>query len=120
MEIETEGDVVLECDRTRMTQVFVNLMTNAVEAMPDGGTISVFIEGKEQGVVIEFSDDGVGMPPTMKYQIFDLFHTTKATGTGIGLAIARKVVEAHDGSIDVLSRPGEGSTFTVYLPRPSS
>ncbi len=118
MEIETNGDVVFDCDRNRMTQVFVNLLTNAVEALENGGTIRVVVEQKEGGVVVEFSDDGEGMPPTMKYQIFDLFHTTKAAGTGIGLAIARKIVEAHDGSIDVLSRPGEGATFTVYLPDP--
>lgn len=118
MTIETSGNTILDCDRNRMTQVFVNLLTNAVEAMPDGGIISINIEGKDGGVVVEFRDDGEGMVPAMKYKIFELFHTTKATGTGIGLPIARKIVEAHDGSIDVLSRPGEGTTFTVYLPRP--
>lgn len=119
MRIEVTGDVCLECDRDRLSQVFINLLTNAVEAMPDGGVIDVQIEGSDGGVVVEFRDDGEGMAPAMKYQIFDLFHTTKAGGTGIGLAIARKIVEAHHGSIDVMSRPGEGTTFTVYLPRPS-
>lgn len=117
MEVETDGDVCIDCDRDRLTQVFINLLTNAVEAMPDGGNIDVQIEGKPGGVVVEFCDDGPGMAPALKYQIFDLFHTTKAGGTGIGLAIARKIVEAHQGSIDVMSRPGEGTTFTVYLPR---
>ena len=118
MEIETSGEIRLECDRDRLTQVFINLLTNAVEAMPEGGTITVKIDGRESGVVVEFIDDGQGMSPALKYQIFDLFYTTKAGGTGIGLAIARKIVEAHQGSLDVMSRPGEGTTFTVFLPRP--
>ena len=117
MEITSRGEVVLPCDRDRLAQVFVNLLTNAVEAMTEGGEITVDIDGSVGGVVVEFSDTGEGMPPAVKYQIFDLFHTTKAAGTGIGLAIARKIVEAHGGSIDVMSRPGEGATFTVYLPR---
>lgn len=117
MAIEGRGDTIVDCDRDRLTQVFVNLLTNAVEAMAEGGTIEVVIEGREESVVVEFRDDGEGISPAVKYQIFDLFHTTKAAGTGIGLPIARKIVEAHAGSIDVMSRPGEGATFTVYLPR---
>lgn len=119
MTIETRGDIVLDCDRDRLTQVFVNLLTNAVEAMPEGGALQVTIEGQNGGAVVEFCDEGEGMSPALKYQIFDLFYTTKAAGTGIGLPIARKIVEAHGGSIDVLSRPGQGTTFTVYLPRQS-
>ncbi len=118
MEVATEGDTQLQCDSNRLHQVFVNLLTNAVEAMPEGGRIEVQIEGKTGGVVIEFSDDGQGMSSGDVHKIFDLFHTTKPSGTGIGLSIARKIVEAHDGSIDVMSRPGRGTTFTVYLPRP--
>lgn len=117
MTVSTKGDVVIDCDRDRLTQVFVNLLTNAVEAMREGGGLDVVIEGKQGGAVVEFSDAGQGMSPALKYQIFDLFYTTKASGTGIGLPIARKIVEAHGGSIDVMSRPGEGTTFTVYLPR---
>ncbi len=116
MEVNATGEVEMEGDKARLSQVFVNLMTNAVEAMPEGGTIRVEIEGRKEGVVVEFSDDGQGMPPALKYQIFDLFHTTKAGGTGIGLPIARKIVEAHGGTIDVMSRPGAGTTFTLYLP----
>ena len=118
MSIEGRGNTQVECDRGRLGQVFVNLLTNAVEAMNEGGSIEVSIEGeKAGGVIIEFRDTGQGMVPAQKYQIFDLFHTTKAGGTGIGLPIARKIVEAHEGSIDVMSQPSEGTTFTVYLPR---
>ncbi len=117
MAVGTEGDTSIHCDRARLNQVFVNLLTNAVEAMPDGGTIDVAIEGKDSGVVVEFTDNGEGMAPSHAHKIFDLFHTTKAAGTGIGLPIARKIVEAHGGSIDVISHPGDGTTFTVYLPR---
>ncbi|RVU46839.1 hypothetical protein FRC91_14955 [Bradymonadales bacterium TMQ1] len=118
MDIEVEGDPVMICDRDRLMQVFINLMTNAVEAMPDGGLMRVQVVQSESGLRVEFGDSGQGMSPAMKYRIFDLFYTSKASGTGIGLAIARKIVEAHGGSIDVLSRPGEGTTFTVYLPYP--
>ncbi len=117
MTLQSEGDVVLACDRDRLVQVLINLLTNAVEAMPDGGTLSVRLQGTDSGATIEFQDTGEGMPPVLKHQIFDLFYTTKAAGTGIGLPIARKIVEAHGGSIDVSSRSGEGTTFTVYLPR---
>ena len=118
MRIDAAGDTTVNADRTRLSQVFVNLLTNAVEAMDEGGQIEVVIEGeREEGLVVEFRDEGQGMVPAQKYQIFDLFHTTKAGGTGIGLPIARKIVEAHEGSIDVMSQPGKGTTFTVYLPR---
>ena len=115
--LHIEGDTVLDCDRDRLVQVFINLMTNAVEAMTGGGELHVSIEGGPSGATLEFRDTGEGMAPALKHQVFDLFYTTKANGTGIGLPIARKIVEAHGGSIDLISRPGEGTTFTVYLPR---
>lgn len=117
VELNVEGDTRLDCDRDRLVQVFINLLTNAVEAMPGGGALTISIEGGPSGATLAFRDTGEGMVPALKHQVFDLFYTTKANGTGIGLPIARKIVEAHDGSIDVLSRPGEGTTFTVYLPR---
>jgi signal transduction histidine kinase len=111
-------DEQIWCDMDRMQQVLVNLLTNAVEAIEDEGTISVDIENAEYGTTIQISDTGEGMPPSLKYRVFDLFYTTKASGTGIGLPIVKKIIEAHGGSIDIASKPGDGTKFTVYLPRP--
>ncbi|MBA2664740.1 MAG: GHKL domain-containing protein [Bradymonadaceae bacterium] len=117
MECTLEGLPVIWCDPDRLNQVFVNLLTNAMEALPDeGGRIDIRVQNNERGTVINFVDNGQGMTPTMKYRIFDLFFTTKASGTGIGLAIARKIVDAHGGSIDLTSRPGLGTHFTIHLP----
>ncbi|MGM0555254.1 MAG: protoglobin domain-containing protein [Myxococcota bacterium] len=113
-------DEQIWCDMDRMQQVLVNLLTNAVEAIEDEGTIWLEIENAEYGTTIQVSDSGEGMPPTLKYRVFDLFYTTKASGTGIGLPIVKKIIEAHGGSIDVVSKLGEGTKFTVYLPRPET
>lgn len=114
-----EGEPMLLCDRDRLKQVLVNLLQNAVEAIEDRGRIEVVVHNEDYGTRISVQDDGVGMTPVLKYKIFDLFHTTKAAGTGIGLAIVKKIIEAHQGSIDVTSKPGKGTSFTIALPRPS-
>lgn len=102
-------------DRARLSQVFVNLLTNAIEAMPDGGEIEVELEVNGSGVVVEFRDSGIGVATDEASQIFELFHTTKALGTGIGLPIAKKIVEAHGGTIDVAIRK-LGASFRIYFP----
>ncbi|QDG53685.1 GHKL domain-containing protein [Persicimonas caeni] len=117
-ETELEGDAPIWCDIDRMRQVLVNLLTNAVEAIDDEGTIRVCVDNAEYGTTLTVEDSGEGMAPALKYRIFDLFFTTKAAGTGIGLPIIKKIVEAHGGSIDVSSQPGKGSKFSVFLPRP--
>lgn len=118
MEIVFEGCSTVSCDGDRLYQVLVNMLTNAVEAMESGGSIKINVKTNTYGTIIDFADSGQGMAAAMKYRIFDLFFTTKASGTGIGLPIARKIIEAHGGSIDVSSRPGAGTTFKLYLPRP--
>ncbi len=113
-----DGEQMIWCDHDRITQVLVNLITNAVQAIEDSGQVTLHIDNTGAGTTIEVADDGAGMPPTHRYRIFDIFFTTKATGTGLGLPICRKIVEAHDGAIDVNSKPGRGTTFTIFLPRP--
>ena len=114
-----EGPPRIWCDMDRMRQVLVNLLTNAVEAIGDeGGDIEVVIENAEYGTTMTVTDTGEGMAPALTYRVFDLFFTTKAGGTGIGLPIIKKIVEAHGGSIDVSSKPGQGTKFSVFLPRP--
>jgi len=108
------------CYAAEMNQVFLNLIVNAAQAMPDGGTLT--IRGRQEGdvVVLEFSDTGCGMTPEVLARAFDPFFTTKpvGAGTGLGLTIAYKiVVDHHQGSIRATSTPGVGSTFTITLPR---
>lgn len=105
----------------RLKQVFINLSLNAIEAMyreHQAGTltVSLVVEPKNRRVKIAFQDDGPGMPPKILKNIFEPFFTTKETGTGLGLAISYDIVHQHQGQIDVASKLGQGTTFTVTLP----
>jgi len=96
------------------------LLSNALDAVePQKGLIRVvwrYDADNKQGV-LEVIDNGVGIPPPMMPHMFELFHSTKGNrGTGLGLAVAKKIVEEHDGSISVKSKQGEGTTFTIRLP----
>lgn len=101
-------------------QVVINLLSNAVDACEAGkGLIRVVCkyEPDNKSTLIEVIDNGAGISPSMKNHLFELFHSTKGNkGTGIGLAVTKKIVEEHDGSITVKSNPGEGTTFSVRLP----
>jgi two-component system NtrC family sensor kinase len=103
----------------QLTQVFLNLIINAIEAMPEGGTLWVgtahHVERKQ--IVIAFRDNGPGIKPEIREHLFEPFHTSKATGTGLGLAISYGIVERHGGEIEVESSTGEGTTFIVRLPQ---
>ncbi len=108
-------------DPAGMHQVMMNLLGNALDAVEAGkGLIRVtcrYYADPLNELHIEVVDNGSGIPPSMMSHLFELFHSTKGNrGTGLGLAVARKIVEEHDGSIAVKSAPGEGSTFTVKLP----
>lgn len=99
-------------------QVFVNLVKNAVDAMPDGGTLRISTAVRDGRITIQFADTGTGMAEETREKIFEPFFTTKETGrgTGLGLAICRDVVEKHDGEISVASELGVGTTFTIEVP----
>ena len=119
LETSVIGEDMIWCDIDRLTQILVNLITNAVEAIDEhGGTITLTVDNQTDGTRILLTDDGEGMAPGMRYKIFDLFYTTKAAGTGLGLPIVAKIVDAHQGAIDVVSHKDMGTTFTIYLPRP--
>ncbi len=118
LETECSEDARIWCDIDRIKQILVNLMTNSIEAIGEHGTISLSIVNEKQGTRIIFADDGEGMEVGMRYKIFDLFYTTKAAGTGLGLPIVSKIIDAHDGALDVISHKGQGTTFTIFLPRP--
>lgn len=115
---QIEGGSQIWCDLDRIKQILVNLITNAVEAIGESGHITLSLINSESGTKIVVQDDGEGMTPEQRHKIFDLFYTTKAAGTGLGLPIVRKIIEAHDGAIDVVSHEQRGTTFTIYLPKP--
>lgn len=100
-------------DREKFKQVLINLVRNAIEAMPGGGSLRVATTLESGSVVVRVADTGPGIPGDV--DVFDLFVTTKDDGTGLGLPIAKRIVEAHGGSLSYESRPGEGTTFTVAL-----
>jgi len=108
----------VRADTSQLQQVFLNLFLNAIDAMPDGGTLGVRsgLE-KDSGMIrIEISDSGKGIREDLLDKVFQPFFTTKTKGSGLGLAISRQLVEQHGGSIGVANRPGGGVMFTIRLP----
>lgn len=102
----------------RLQQVFLNLVLNALDAMPDGGTLHVSTARTKSpaGVEICFADSGEGIPVDKIPNLFKPFYTTKVTGLGLGLYISHEIIQTHNGHIAVESVVGEGTTFTVWLP----
>jgi signal transduction histidine kinase len=118
--------LVVECDNVpdvdgdpaMLRQAFLNLAQNAVQGMPNGGTLRIHGESaRGRRASITFSDTGVGIKPEHLQKIFDLYFTTKEKGSGIGLSMVFRTVQMHDGDIEVESTPGAGTTFRVLLPR---
>jgi len=103
-------------DVDRVVQMLLNLMKNAIQAMPDGGALKIELRQQSGSACILVSDTGVGIPPAHLPHIFDPFWTSKATGTGLGLALCRKVAEEHGGSLTVESSVGISTEFVVTLP----
>jgi signal transduction histidine kinase len=103
-------------DAAQLRQALDNLLRNAVEATPAGGVVSVSARRESKGHAIDVRDTGRGIEPDQLPRIFDLYFTTKPEGTGVGLAVTQQIVTAHGGTIEVGSRPGEGTTMTVRLP----
>jgi signal transduction histidine kinase len=107
-------------DAAMLRQAFLNLAINACQAMPDGGTLRLRCAPTPRArVEIRVEDTGVGIPPEHLGRIFDLYFTTKDHGTGIGLSMVYRIVQMHDGEVEVQSTPGRGTTFTILLPRAS-
>jgi signal transduction histidine kinase len=99
-----------------MRRVFVNIIKNAVDAMPNGGRLTITSREMKDCVVISFSDTGIGMSREVASKIWTPLFTTKAKGMGFGLPICKRIVEGHGGKITVESISGKGSTFTMTLP----
>ncbi|MCQ4630866.1 cache domain-containing protein [Shinella sp. CPCC 100929] len=119
--LENTAERLVLMNRTELQQVVVNLVVNAIHAMPDGGRLTIATRDRDRegrpGVELVVSDTGVGMDPDLVAKVFDPFFTTKRQeGTGLGLSISQTLVTRQGGAISVASRPGEGATFTVWLP----
>jgi signal transduction histidine kinase len=108
---------ILGCEG-ELRQVFLSIITNALDAMEDRGTLTIETGMKGDALFVRISDTGTGMSQEHHSRIFDPFFTTKSEkrGTGLGLSVAAKIIANHKGSIEVSSKEGEGSTFTVNLP----
>jgi len=113
------GPVVLKCDPYGIQQVLTNILLNAWQAMPQGGTLFISVRETPDQVTIRIRDTGMGIRPEHLPRIFDPFFTTKPVGmgTGLGLTIVYKIIEQHSGDIRVKSEPGKGAEFMVTIPR---
>jgi signal transduction histidine kinase len=112
-----DDSVMVNGDAALLHQTFVNLAQNAVQAMPNGGRLTIACAAPLDRAVVRVTDTGVGIPPEHLARIFDLYFTTKARGTGIGLSLVyRTICLLHQGSVDVESVAGRGTTFTITLP----
>jgi two-component system NtrC family sensor kinase len=110
--------VEVACDSQQIEQVLVNMIDNAVHAMPEGGTLRINLSQVSSAAAIAIQDSGKGIEPEHLRRIFDPFFTTKpeGEGTGLGLSVSYGIISSHNGRIDVESEVGEGTTFTILLP----
>ena len=106
----------LEGEKNQLMQLFINLIRNAEEAMPEGGSISISAEHNDSFVLIRVKDSGTGIDPADLPRIFDPFYTTKDTGTGLGLSFVQQVMREMQGKVTCESEKGKGTTFTLYIP----
>ena len=106
----------IHVDRDLLKQAVLNVVVNAIEAMPEGGELRFESAATEDTAEIKVSDTGPGIPPDLREKIFRLYFTTKREGSGIGLAMTFRIVQLHDGTIDFTSEPGKGTTFSIRLP----
>lgn len=104
-------------DANQIQQVFFNLIKNALEAMKDGGALAIALDADDRDVSVTVRDDGMGMTAEQLAHLFEPYRTSKEKGTGLGLMITKRIVTAHGGTIAAESAPGEGTTFTIVLPR---
>ncbi len=115
LELNSEIPAFL-ADGEQLHRAFLNIVKNGMESMPDGGKLTIRTERIDKLVKISFRDEGVGIPEEDAKRIFDLYYTTKDSGSGLGLAIVKSIIEEHEGRIEVESKIGRGSVFTVILP----
>jgi hypothetical protein len=113
---DDSGGAPVRVDRDLFKQAVLNVVVNAIEAMPHGGELRLACHSSASTAEIRISDSGPGIPPALSEKIFRLYFTTKEKGSGIGLAMTFRMVQLHDGTIEFSSQPGKGTTFTLRIP----
>ncbi len=108
--------VEIHCDPDKLKQVFINIITNGLQAMNDGGVISVYTERIPDGIEVRIADEGPGIPEEDLEHIFEPFYTTRENGSGLGLPISYKIIEIHNGDIWAVRNPDKGASFIIRLP----
>ncbi|HEY1577667.1 MAG TPA: ATP-binding protein [Terracidiphilus sp.] len=108
--------LIVNVDADLLKQAMLNVMLNGAQAMPEGGTLRVTLDEERKIAVLRIADDGVGIPPEISEKIFDLYFTTKSGGSGIGLAMTYRILQLHHGSVDVQSKVGRGTEFSLRIP----
>jgi signal transduction histidine kinase len=114
--IVANEDIEILADSLLLEQAFINLFSNAIDAMNGKGSLNIAMDKMDTTVNIRISDTGKGIPPENMLKVFDPFFTNKEKGTGLGLAIVYSIIKKHNGEIDVKSEPGKGTTFMITLP----
>ena len=108
--------LIANVDADLLKQAVLNVIQNGAQAMPEGGKLEVSLEEDRKSAVLRIADEGVGIPAEIRDKIFDLYFTTKAEGSGIGLAMTYRIIQLHHGSIDVQSRAERGTEFRLRIP----
>jgi signal transduction histidine kinase len=114
--IEVERGLGADLDRDSIRRALLNLVKNAVQAAPENGQVTIRARGAGEAVELQVADDGPGIPPEKRDEVFRPFFTTKQKGTGLGLALVKKAVDAHGGSVRIEDHPGGGALVTLTLP----
>lgn len=118
VEMDTDATIpLIDCDEKQLKQVFINLLKNAVEAMPDGGLLKIQMKmTKESSLLIVVEDEGPGIEVDRLEHIFEAFYTTKKDGTGLGLVVTKEIIEGHGGSLKIESILGVGTKVVIHFP----
>ncbi|WP_261178205.1 ATP-binding protein [Anaerobacillus sp. CMMVII] len=109
-------EAIIQCDENQLKQVFLNLIKNAIEAMPKGGDLKINVKKVSGKVIIELEDQGVGIPKEKLQHLGEPFYSTKEQGNGLGLMVCFKIIKDHKGTLEVESEENVGTTFKIILP----
>ncbi|MHC1724905.1 MAG: PAS domain-containing sensor histidine kinase [Syntrophobacteraceae bacterium] len=115
-----KAPVAVPFDPMRMKQAIENLLMNAIQASPEGSAVSIRTHCGRRGLIVEVIDSGPGLPKEKREEVFSPFYTTKKEGTGLGLPIVRKIVDAHGGKVRIIDNKGQGLIFRIEIPIPFS